>query len=495
MNALQARDFPVVYGSSKRVAREIQMVASVLFLSLLFFSVSASAKGISPYLPLNMSPEIERQIERMLAAAGDPVLARPIPASRLHNAVKKVCVRQSVLCQQVKSYLRRYMSSDGFAYANLEVNLKSDESASLPNKRGQDSDNAVTGNAQLFRQLSPHWIAALGGERREDGESLEGTYTSIGADWMQIDLGYRPHWYSPFTGSAMLWSTNAETTPSVSVSNSEPLSALNFRYEMFATKLSHSDRIAYQGGTTSGSPCAIGMHLSIAPISNWAFGVNRVMQYGGGERGKCHEPKNLFKAFFDPSSADNAGDNLSKDDEFGNQMASITSRLNVTGAFPWSIYAEYGGEDTSVNKFYRLGNAALQVGLFFPFVTDDLDLTVEYSEWQNAWYVHHIYRDGFVNSGDVIGHWAADQRQAGDGVGGQSSLVQFNWQLRSNHLMHLQFRTVEQASYSAFEYETGNDVSFRYSVGLSDYTVGVQGIAGTNVWGEDFYQAGVFTRW
>ena len=39
------------------------------------------ARGASPYLPLDLEPEIERQIERVLILADEPLLTRPIAAA------------------------------------------------------------------------------------------------------------------------------------------------------------------------------------------------------------------------------------------------------------------------------------------------------------------------------------------------------------------------------------------------------------------------------
>ncbi|KZY74485.1 hypothetical protein A3742_12985 [Oleiphilus sp. HI0071] len=473
----------------------VALLSFALGLLLAVMPLKANARGVSPYLPLHISPEAERQIERLMVLAGDPVLTRPIPAARVHDALKYYCEEPNTLCRQVRSYLKRYSQTDGFTYANLELNAKSDESIPLPNQRGEDSDNAATINAQLYLRLNQHWYAFLGGERREDGESMEGTYSSFGVDWMQFDVGYRSHWLSPMQHSAMLWSTNAETRPSLTLSSPISIGSLGFRYELFATQLSKSDNIAYQGGLTSGNPCAIGMHLSLNPVRHVAFGLNRVMIYGGGERGECYEPENLLKAFFDPSGADNAGDNLSQDDEFGNQSASLTSRINVTGQVPFSLYFEYAGEDTSVNKFYRLGNAALQGGIYFPSLFEEVDLTYEYSEWQNSWYVHSIYKDGSVSGGNIIGHAAADQRQKGDGAGGRSSLLSFGWQHAVDRLLNVQFRTIQQASYSSFHYEPAFDAQVRYSIAASDYIWGLEGRTGSSVWDEDYYQVGAFVRW
>ena len=44
-------------------------------------SPDAWARGASPYLPLNLSPEMERQIERVLILADRPITSRPAALS------------------------------------------------------------------------------------------------------------------------------------------------------------------------------------------------------------------------------------------------------------------------------------------------------------------------------------------------------------------------------------------------------------------------------
>jgi len=136
---------------------------------------------------------------------------------------------------------------------------------------------------------------------------------------------------------------------------------------------------------------------------------------------------NVLDAFFTPSTFDNQSDELGQDDEFGNQAASITSRFLFPGKVPFAFYMEYAGEDTSRSRDLLLGNSALSVGVDFPRLFTDFSLTYEVSEWQNGWYVHHIYQDGLTNEGRVIGHWGADDRISGDGVGAQTHMLKLGW--------------------------------------------------------------------
>src|SRR5262245_20387291 len=54
-------------------------IAASSLLSLV--STPLLARGVSPYLPLNLDPQIERQIERALILADKPVLTRPFAAA------------------------------------------------------------------------------------------------------------------------------------------------------------------------------------------------------------------------------------------------------------------------------------------------------------------------------------------------------------------------------------------------------------------------------
>ena len=49
-------------------------VGTLVLAAFLCFPEIVAARGVSPYLPLHMSPEIERQIEQVLLFAGQPVV-------------------------------------------------------------------------------------------------------------------------------------------------------------------------------------------------------------------------------------------------------------------------------------------------------------------------------------------------------------------------------------------------------------------------------------
>ena len=64
------------------------------------------ARGVSPYLPLNLAPELERDVERVLILGDRPVMTRPIPAAMVLDALPKACTLDPVLCGRVRRALK-----------------------------------------------------------------------------------------------------------------------------------------------------------------------------------------------------------------------------------------------------------------------------------------------------------------------------------------------------------------------------------------------------
>jgi Capsule assembly protein Wzi len=453
---------------------------------------NASARGVSPYLPLKQSPEIERKIERLLILAGEPVLTRPIAAATVIDALTIACDRDAALCADVRRYLSGWTRTAGIGYASLGLGAGAGADTTLPNRHGMTSQSDYELAAGVYFQPGDRFLVTGGVDAYEGEATPTGTLVSMGQEYFQLDVGYRDHWWSPFTDSAMTIGTQATTFPSVTISNYTPLSRWRFRYEAFVGEMSESAGIVLNGGTTTGNPRLAGLHLSIEPFRGWSLGVSRLLQYGGG--GRPDGLRDLVDAFFNPSSKDNAS--APGGDEFGNQVAAFSSRFVVDAPLPFAVYFEYAGEDTSTLSNLRLGNASLSAGIDFPSVWNRFALTFEVSEWQNSWYEHHIYRDGLRNEGHVLGHWGADWRQAGDGdgVGARSWLARLGWSAKRGGLVDLSFRTLANADYSSVDYDRGRQLDVRYSRPWSEFFVGGELVAGRDVFGESYSRVSAFIR-
>ena len=459
---------------------------------LLAWHAAAIARGVTPYLPLSLEPEIEAQIERVLIFAEVPVIRRPIAAATVLDALPKACRVDRALCERVGRYLARYTHTSDLTHASIEGATTHGADTTLPDRYGLHNRSPWDASIAGYLQPSDYLIVNIGGVAYDGRETFTGSYLSAGFSKAQLDIGYKPHWFSPLTDSSMLMSTEAPTMPSVSLSNYEPLTRLGLSYEIFEARLSKSDHILYQGRLASGYPRLGGIQLSMEPASGWSLGLNRLVQFGGGPRGGG-SVTNLLRAIFNPSKYQSLDPNTRQNAT--NQEASVTSSLLFPGKVPFAVYAEYAGEDTSRARPYLLGNSALSWGIHFPRLGERFDLTLEASEWQNAWYVHSIWQDGMTNDGLVISNWFGDERVFGDGVGGRSAMARLNWDAWFGGQVQLRYRTLENQAYGVIPYQRYHETSVGYSRPWKGLIVGGEFDSGQDVFGRSFSRLAGFVRY
>ena len=465
---------------------------------LLIVQAQAFAGGVTPYLPLNLEPEMESQIERVLILGNQPVMTRPIAAATVLKALPKACKVDAALCERVQRYLARYTHGSGLTHASVEGAHGTGANDTLPNSYGMGSKSTWEASAQAYWQPSDYILAEVGGVGYEGRTNFTGSMLSIGGSYAQLDLGFKPHWWSPLSDSSMLMSTEAPTLPSVSLSNYEPISPLGIKYEFFDARMSKSNHILFEepDGTfidRTGNPLLFGAHLSIEPVSGWSFAVSRLLQYGGA--GRPESLTALAKGFFNPSAYDNTGADLSFNQQFGNQQAAFSSSFLFPGKVPFVVYADYAGEDTSHGKSYLLGNSALSVGIHFPRILERFDLTAETSEWQNAWYVHNLYLDGMTTDGLVTGNWGADQRNFNNSIGARSGMVKLGWDATFGGLLELRYRVLQNENYDQFHYSRYHEFSLDYSRPWKGAIVGGEIDAGKDSFGGSFSRVAAFIRY
>jgi hypothetical protein len=456
---------------------------------------TAPAGGVTAYLPLNLEPETERQIERVLILADEPILKRPIAVALVELALPQACKRDKALCTKVQKYLERYSRDYAVTHASATGSIthasndpQGAAEAVVPNQHGLPVTSDWEVSAQGFVQPNDYFLASAGVIAYSGRTAPTGSMLSFGFNWAQIDVGYRDHWFSPAVDSPMLIGTEAPTMPSVTLSNYEPLTRLGFQYEFFLAQMSRSDHILAGGqGTTverSGNPKLFGAQFSIEPFSGWSVGVNRQLQYGGG--GLPDSASTLLRNFFKPGG---------KSQTQGNQEASYVTRFIYPGKIPFAIYAQYAGEDNSNGGSYLLGNAATTAGIDFPKLWHHFDLTYEISEWQNAWYVNSPFLDGMTNDRLVLGSWGGDQRIFNDGVGARSQMLRIGWEPPFGGYLEERVRTLVNQNYGEYSYRHYLDVTVRYSRPWNDLTVGGEVIAGRDVFGKSFSRLSGFVRY
>lgn len=287
--------------------------------------------------------------------------------------------------------------------------------------------------------------------------------------------------------------------PGLTLSNYRPLTRLGIDYEVFASRMSESDRIELTtGGLTRGYPNMGGTLVSIEPVSGWSLSAQRVLIWGGGAAGPV-PLSTLANAFFNPARAQSNGIGTGVK-VIGKQEASFTSRLIFPARHPFSIYFEYAGNDTNGGRNYLLGKADVSAGIEFPRL-GPFDLTYEIDSYSPTWYVHGAsdvqtgYLDGIVNDGDSIGNWFGDQRvlatptTLADEVGGQSNMLRLGWTPSFGGYMQLELRALAneaQTIYATFPYRNEYLESLNYSYPWHGYAVGAELDTGRDVFGKHY---------
>jgi hypothetical protein len=464
----------------------------------------AHAKGVTPYLPLNLDPEVERQIERVLVLGDKPVMTRPIPAALVLDALPKACKADAVLCENVRKYLKRYMRGAGVEFGSLEASTSSGSSnIVIPNQHGETEQSHYEAAGAVYWQPLDHLLVNVGGVAYEGRTTPTGSVLSMGFDFAQLDIGYRDHWWSPMTDSSMLLSTEAPTMPSVTLSNYEPLTPLGIQYEIFAARMSKSDKIELTNGNlTTGYPKVAGLHLGFEPVAGWSISANRILIFGGGAAGG-QSVSDVLQAFFNPSKAQSTGFGTS--DVVGKQEASVTSRFIFPGPVPFAVYFEYAGNDTDAGRNYLLGKPDLSMGIHFPHV-GPFDVTFEDSHFAPTWYVHAGdsvqtgYGDGITNDGDSFGNWFGDQRIFGVPVGGRTNMLRVGWEPSFGGLMEAQLRTLVNETdaalgYVNYAYKHEYMASLSYSYPWHGYAVGGELDEGRDVFGDHYTRLEAFLRY
>ena len=472
-------------------AARMRMAALLtVFATCLCVSTATSARGVTPYLPLNLSPDIERKIERVLILGDKPVMRRPIALAIVLDALPKACKRDSQLCTQVRHYLDLYMHPAGVTALRAEVAATSGTSdRPIPNQHGLLINDKwdVSGNA--YYQPSDYLLLNAGGIAYQGRSSPAGSVLSAGFDFAQLDIGYRDHWMSPLTDSSMLMSTEAPTMPSVTLSNYQPLTSLGFNYELFLARMSTQQGITNLNTTTTGHPNLAGLQLGIEPASGYALAVNRLMQYGGGARGgsNLHE---FYKALFDNTAANRA--DTTAQHEFGNQQAAVTSSMVFPGHTPFAVHIEYAAEDNAYagNKYF--GDTDLSLGIDFPLLLNNYDLSYEVSEWQNIWYTHHLYPLGMTNDGLVTGHWFGDERVFNNDIGGNTQMLRIGRRWGAANYLQVTYRYMAlNPAWAGVgivvpPYQPMREVGVSYATSWRGHPLRAEAFAGRDVFGKGF---------
>jgi len=400
----------------------------------------------SLYLPLES--RISQEVERMAILTGMPCLILPYPLETVRLYNQRIRGSHPDLYRKIARELDR-LERGHWVRAGAEAGLGVGSGGrwTIPNAYGLDNRSAGRLAATWVTGSTAGSVAAsLGlGLREEAGHPYfyaGNAYLSVGIPHgagLQLDLGWRDRWYGVRGDGTLLMSTQAQNAPAVSLQNQRPWTRLRLRGEIFAALLERSPDILHLGERRSGRPALIGMTASLEPIPILEMGLTRTFQFGGAGRAGFTMAR-LWNAFFWPADADNSNPDLSRDEEFGNQLAAASARIHIPSA-GLRLYGVYGAEDTSRNSNRGLGVRARILGFYW--LLGPVRLLGERTYFRDRWYVHFIYGAGYTNRGNVMGHWFGDTRAPGDGRGGYANSASIAWDFAGENSIEAHYRSME----------------------------------------------------
>jgi hypothetical protein len=191
---------------------------------------------------------------------------------------------------------------------------------------------------------------------------------------------------------------------------------------------------------------------------------------------------------------------VNTDARFANRQVSITSAYTFPAPQPFVAYVEYAARDTLHGNRLRFHDAGLSAGVHFPQFFKRFDLSLEASEWQNAWYTDYVWLEGMTVNGYVTGQWGADWRTFADAVGAQTEMAQLGWALQSGDEINVRIRTLQNQGYSAFlgypaiDYRRAGMLTAEYAQPRDGYTRGLSLDLGRDVYGKSFARLAAFVR-
>ena len=371
--------------------------------------------------PLDISPEIERKIERVLILADHRSLKRPIAAATVLDALPRACERDAALCEDVRRYLASLTRTAGISYASLTAGGGSGADTPLPNRHGMSSQSNYEAAIAAYWQPGDFFLMT-GGVLAYEGEATPtGTVASIGRDFAQIDIGYRDHWWSPAHDNAMLLSTQAATMPSVTISNYRPFTtreaALRSVHRAHERVLEHRVRAPARPRQ---------------PAARRLASVDRALPRLVARRRPDHavrrrRTRRLVRR--PPRCVLQSG--RPRQHRERPRTSAIRSRRSRRSSWSANRCRSPSTSSTPARTPRRSATSGSATPPFPPASPSRSSArgsraTFEISEWQNGWYVHHIYRDGLRHEGHVLGHWGGDWRVLDDGVGARSA-VRARW--------------------------------------------------------------------
>lgn len=402
-----------------------------LYPFLIFSSHLLQASNID--IPLD-SP-IYQEVERLEVLGELKTLittTKPYNTTELYNAISAITnpryiADKNALLREISKYKKNGIvdvdldltyAKKSQASVNQSGRTIDDNSAFFSNQDGIRLDDGINVKARgrfqytLGENFSILTTPIYENSNNQQDLQVHDTYARMNISNINLTIGREALWFGVGKGGTILLSNNAKPLTIARISNIESFEILpqttpwlsnilgKTDADFFIGKLDRYNNITnFDGSISSGYPKIFGLQLTFKPMDNFQWGVYRTALFGGGTR---DEGVNVFLDALWPSGDK---DNIASK-EPGDQKGGAFLKLNIPNTIqPFTIYSEAAGEDAAGMTPYKysflIGTTLIDIAK-----TRGLSATYEYfkTDSSDAWYQHHIYRDGYTNNGIIMGH-------------------------------------------------------------------------------------------
>src|ERR1700761_1857347 len=106
---------------------------------------------------------MERQIERVLVLANEPILKRPFAVALVEMALPEACEKDKPLCERVRRYLERYTHDYAVTHASVTGAVTHGADTVVPNSYGMPTSSKYEVSALGHAQPTDYIMASIGG--------------------------------------------------------------------------------------------------------------------------------------------------------------------------------------------------------------------------------------------------------------------------------------------------------------------------------------------
>jgi hypothetical protein len=172
------------------------------------------------YLPIGADAHLQLQINRLFALTSGNPMRLPYAIKDIEIALGEIKQCKPALYQSINDQLDRYRGSQTLSRLGITARRSAKENHLIGNQRGLLSNEYLQAEFEALWRPNSFVLVQAGMDYRVNSGDLVpfNSFIAFSRGKLQLDIGYKEHWHSPFKFSSQLISSNAQMGPSISLS-------------------------------------------------------------------------------------------------------------------------------------------------------------------------------------------------------------------------------------------------------------------------------------